>query len=133
MKAFKHAGSTMRPLVHARALARCTSWQKYAWRRYLCSRPDVKPSQEEQAGKEEGPRTFGEKFVVFGLALRGLALVPRLAPAAQALRFAGVGPMAIGAVVSLYELGGWRLMLAIPGAAGLAVSASWMPRADVLG
>jgi len=69
-------------------------------------------------------QTFGEKLVVFGLALRGMALLPRFAPAAQVLRFAGVGPMAVGAAVSLYELGGWRLLLAVPGSVGLAVSAS---------
>lgn len=62
--------------------------------------------------------------MVFGLALRGMALLPRFAPAAQVLRFAGDGPMAVGAAVSLYELGGWRLLLAVPGSVGLAVSAS---------
>lgn len=62
--------------------------------------------------------------MVFGLALRGMALMPRFAPAARLLRFAGVGPMAVGAAVSLYELGGWRLVLAVPGSVGLAMSAS---------
>ena len=64
--------------------------------------------------------------MVFGLALRGLALLPRFAGSAQLLRFAGVGPMAVGAAVSLYELGGWRLVLAVPTSVGVAVSASML-------
>ena len=56
MKMFQHAGSTARPLAHVRALARCTSWQKYASRRYESSRPDVKPKEEQEA-KEDGVRT----------------------------------------------------------------------------
>lgn len=71
-------------------------------------------------------QTFGEKLVVFGLALRGAALLPRFAGSAQLLRFAGVGPMAVGAAVSLYELGGWRLVLAVPTSVGVAVSASML-------
>lgn len=64
--------------------------------------------------------------MVFGLALRGAALLPRFAGSAQLLRFAGVGPMAVGAAVSLYELGGWRLVLAVPTSVGVAVSASML-------
>ncbi|CAK9019487.1 unnamed protein product [Durusdinium trenchii] len=96
-------------------------------------------AQSEEAAQPQA-QTFGEKFVVFGLALRGMALLPRFAPAAQLLRVAGVGPMAVGAVVSLYELGGWPLLLAVPGTATLALSASVLVesnleeqlRADVL-
>lgn len=64
--------------------------------------------------------------MVFGLALRGAALLPRFAGSAQLLRFAGVGPLAVGAAVSLYELGGWRLVLAVPTSVGVAVSASML-------
>lgn len=34
--------------------------------------------------------------------------------------------MAVGAAVSLYELGGWRLVLAVPTSVGVAVSASML-------
>eukprot|EP00930_Biecheleria_cincta_P059122 TRINITY_DN44881_c0_g1_i1.p1 TRINITY_DN44881_c0_g1~~TRINITY_DN44881_c0_g1_i1.p1 ORF type:complete len:253 (+),score=39.15 TRINITY_DN44881_c0_g1_i1:66-824(+) len=70
------------------------------------------------------PTTWGEKLLAVGMLLRGAAFLPRLASAAPMLRFAGVGPMALGAVVSVYEIGGWRLVLAIPGSVAVAAGAS---------
>lgn len=59
-------------------------------------------------------RTWGDKLVLIGISLRGLSMISRLAPYSRLLRFAGTGPMAIGALVTVYEVGGWRLLLGIP-------------------
>lgn len=73
-------------------------------------------SSEDKQKHEETPRTWGDKFVVVGLVLRGAAMLPRFAGSAQLLRFAGVGPMMLGTVVTAYELGGWKLVLGVPAA-----------------
>lgn len=70
-------------------------------------------SAAETTGKAT-ERTYGDKLAALGLSLRAAALLPRLAPLSQALRFAGAGPMIAGTLVTLYEIGGWRLLLAIP-------------------
>merc|ERR1712232_654104 len=63
------------------------------------------------------------------------SFVVRGAAAANILRFAAGGPvLAIGAAVSLYEVGGWRLLAAVPACvvAGLAAghaSDSWKEQA----
>lgn len=76
-----------------------------AKRKTPCDRHDQKDSHI---------RTWGDKFIVAGIALRGAAMLPRFAGAASLLRFAGVGPMLLGTVVSAYELGGWKLIIAVP-------------------
>lgn len=63
---------------------------------------------------EESTHTWGDKLVLFGLTLRGAALVPRLFSMAPMLRFAGGIPMLAGTVVTLYDIGGWKLLLGIP-------------------
>lgn len=40
------------------------------------------------------------------------------------LRFAGAGPMLLGAIVSVYELGGWPLLLGLPATIAAFASAS---------
>ncbi|CAJ1385960.1 unnamed protein product [Effrenium voratum] len=99
-------------------------------RRHFCRRAKAEQAEKKEPNshpEQEQARTrWGERLVVLGMGLRGAALLPRLAPAANALRFAGVGPMAVGAVVSIYELGGWRLMLAVPATLGAVVSASML-------
>jgi len=65
-------------------------------------------------------RTWGDKIVILGITMRGAAMLPRLAPAARLLRFAGTPAMVAGTVVTIYEIGGWPLLLGIPTtAAGL--------------
>lgn len=56
-----------------------------------------------------------------GLASTFASTVIRLGPLANFFRFAGPVPMVIGAVVSLYELGGWRMFLALPATVGTIV------------
>merc|ERR1719440_1107468 len=59
-------------------------------------------------------RTWGDKLVLVGLSLRGAAMFPQLAGMCRLLRFAGTAPMVMGAVVTVYEVGGWTGVLAIP-------------------
>lgn len=63
---------------------------------------------------EESTKTFGDKLVILGLSLRGASLIPRLCSFSRVLRFAGTVPMLVGTLVTIYELGGWRLVLSIP-------------------
>jgi len=87
---------------------------------------DKKGEDAEESAKSEaadGTTTWGDKFMLFGLVLRGAAALPRFAGAAGVLRFAGAGPMLLGAVISVYELGGWRLVVSIPILGVAAVSA----------
>eukprot|EP00931_Biecheleriopsis_adriatica_P102915 TRINITY_DN77818_c0_g1_i1.p1 TRINITY_DN77818_c0_g1~~TRINITY_DN77818_c0_g1_i1.p1 ORF type:complete len:270 (-),score=36.43 TRINITY_DN77818_c0_g1_i1:60-869(-) len=79
-------------------------------------------SQERQY--EEPVETWGAKFLLVGALLRGAAMLPRFTAAAPMLRFAGAGPLAAGAMISVYEIGGWRLVLAIPGTVALGTGAS---------
>lgn len=83
-----------------------------------------KQSNEGSASKTEAAkptRTWGDKMVILGISLRGAAMLPRFAQFAPALRFLGGGPMLVGAVVSAYEVGGWRLLLGAPSAVGAAL------------
>lgn len=63
---------------------------------------------------DKSTRTWGDKIAILGLSLRGASVIPRLCSFSRVLRFAGTGPMLVGSVVTLYELGGWRLLLSIP-------------------
>lgn len=118
-RSLAHLPTACRALTHGRSLRRLVPYGQLGVR--FCSE-----KREQETPDPPEPQTFGEKLVVFGLGLRGLALLPRFAGSAQLLRFAGVGPMAVGAAVSLYELGGWRLVLAVPTSVGVAVSASML-------
>jgi len=68
----------------------------------------------EQGQARVTARTWGDKLVLLGFTLRGAALLPQLISVSRYLRFAGVGPMLVGSVFTVYEIGGWRLLLAIP-------------------
>jgi len=65
----------------------------------------------------EPSSAWGGVIVIFGAAIRGAATLPRFAAMAGPLRFAGAPMMLLGSVVSVYELGGWRLLLGIPATA----------------
>lgn len=83
--------------------------------------------EEKQAPEPETSQdslSWGQRFIMLGAALRGAAFAPRLAAVAPALRFAGPGAVAVGAVVSAYEIGGWRLIAAVPSTIGLGWWAS---------
>lgn len=88
-------------------------------------------TQHQQASKsttsryrdvDPSTRTWGDKMVLLGLSMRGAAMLPQLAYASRVLRFAGTGPMLLGSVVTIYELGGWRLLLGIPATAASFVA-----------
>lgn len=79
-------------------------------------------SQDDDTGRPRpevsAPRTWGDKLMLAGASSMIASTVVRTASYAQFLRFAGPGPMLVGAVLSVYELGGWRLLLALPATAG---------------
>mmetsp|Transcript_56470 Transcript_56470/g.132452 ORF Transcript_56470/g.132452 Transcript_56470/m.132452 type:complete len:303 (-) Transcript_56470:34-942(-) len=78
-------------------------------------RSDVQANAREQEQKgTEQVETWGDKLFIFGALLRVAAMLPRFAGGAQALRFAGTGPMLVGAVITVYEIGGWKLVVSIP-------------------
>lgn len=62
-------------------------------------------------------RTWGDKMVLLGLSMRGAAMLPQLVSVSRLLRFAGAGPMLLGSIVTIYEIGGWKLLLGIPATA----------------
>lgn len=118
--------STGLRLIGTRHAARQLRWnnqpQLSALHRRYATRRD-----QEAAGTSESEvasRSWGDKMVMLGITLRGFSMIQRLAPMASMLRFAGTGPMLIGAVVTVYELGGWRLVVSIPSTVAAILAAS---------
>jgi len=83
-------------------------------------------SQREQGDtKAEHPaETWGDKLFLVGAFMRVAAMLPRFAGSARFLRFAGTGPMIAGAIITVYEIGGWKLVVAIPVAIAAGAAAS---------
>jgi len=70
--------------------------------------------KEQKPPESSGSSGRGEAIGLLGLSGLGLSMILRNPAAARALRIAGPGGMILGAIISIYEIGGWRLLLAIP-------------------
>eukprot|EP00928_Gymnodinium_smaydae_P028760 TRINITY_DN2184_c1_g1_i8.p1 TRINITY_DN2184_c1_g1~~TRINITY_DN2184_c1_g1_i8.p1 ORF type:complete len:346 (-),score=47.07 TRINITY_DN2184_c1_g1_i8:634-1584(-) len=66
------------------------------------------------SARQERTSNRGEAISWLGLSGFGLSLILRNPVAARALRIAGPAGMLAGMVLSIYEVGGWRLLISIP-------------------
>lgn len=88
------------------------------------SKQEGTPPGENDAASEEKQQESrvhkGEAMTFIGIGAFAASMFLRNPAAARILRFAGPGGMLIGAMLSIYELGGWRLLLGLP-VAGIGI------------
>jgi len=99
------------------------------WTRSFCAAKSEDHGKQESAKKKddekesadggaqqtpESESSRGTTVTLLGMSGFALSLFLRNPLAARVLRVAGPGGMLVGAVLSIYELGGWRLLLSIP-------------------
>mmetsp|Transcript_147861 Transcript_147861/g.474671 ORF Transcript_147861/g.474671 Transcript_147861/m.474671 type:complete len:307 (-) Transcript_147861:234-1154(-) len=72
------------------------------------------PKEEQEASTSSGSGGRGEAMALLGMTGFGLSMVLRNPATARMLRVAGPGGMALGLLLSVYDVGGWKLILAIP-------------------
>jgi len=79
-------------------------------------KPPEKQQEEDEGGADAGSQDSnrGTTVTLLGMSGFALSLFLRNPLAARALRIAGPGGMLVGAVISIYEFGGWRLLVSIP-------------------
>mmetsp|Transcript_1954 Transcript_1954/g.2614 ORF Transcript_1954/g.2614 Transcript_1954/m.2614 type:complete len:299 (-) Transcript_1954:276-1172(-) len=78
---------------------------------------EKKKAEEAEASKEtpsSGSSGRGEAATLLGMTGFGLSMVLRNPAAARALRVAGPAGMALGVFLTVYDLGGWKLVIAVP-------------------
>lgn len=81
-------------------------------------------SSSDEKTSSDGAFKPGDLLVMLGGSAVAASFVVRGAAATNILRFAAGGPiLAIGAVVSLYEIGGWQLVVAVPASVAAVVAA----------
>ena len=77
----------------------------------FCRGEKPKPEADPEDSK---PSHYGHKITLVGMSTLALSFLVKNPLAARAMRLAGPVPMVLGGVLSIYEFGGWRLLLAIP-------------------
>lgn len=119
---FAVVGSAPRRHFSGRPSSKPTGRESTAEEAKKSSEGDKKGKSTEEGGEQsETPESTassssvrGETMTLLGMTGFGLSMVLRNPAAAQTLRVAGPAGMALGVFLSVYQVGGWKLVFLIP-------------------